>query len=359
MIKVFQAWLNRYFMNEETVLLVVLLVAALIVLMTMGNILAPAMAALVLAFLLQGLVSTFEQWRLSHLAAVWLTFSLFVGAIALLLLIVMPLVTKQLTSLATEIPKMVNQLQSLVTTLPERYPGVLTREDVMGVFNIGAEQMGEIGKSVLSASVANLTNAIALLIYLILVPILIFFFLKDNKVLLGWLAAFLPGERPIMNKIWLEMNEQIANYVRGKFIEILIVGAVTFVSFRIMGLNYSALLGVLVGLSVVIPYIGAAVVTIPVAVIAFFQWGWGSEFFYAMVVYGVIQALDGNVLVPLLFSEAVNLHPVAIILAVLVFGGFWGLWGVFFAIPLATLIKAILNAWPKKEESAMVASDVR
>ena len=62
--------------------------------------------------------------------------------------------------------------------------------------------------------------------------------------------------------------------------------------------------------------------------------------------YGVIQALDGNVLVPFLFSEAVNLHPIAIILAVIVFGGMWGLWGVFFAIPLATLVKAVLNAWP-------------
>lgn len=71
---------------------------------------------------------------------------------------------------------------------------------------------------------------------------------------------------------------------------------------------------------------------------------------YLMIAYGIIQALDGNVLVPLLFSEAVNLHPVAIIVAVLVFGGLWGFWGVFFAIPLATLIKAILNAWPKAKQ---------
>ena len=77
-----------------------------------------------------------------------------------------------------------------------------------------------------------------------------------------------------------------------------------------------------------------------------FQWGWGTDFFYLLGVYAIIQALDGNVLVPLLFSEAVNLHPVAIILAVLAFGGVWGFWGVFFAIPLATLVKAVLYAWP-------------
>jgi putative permease len=65
-----------------------------------------------------------------------------------------------------------------------------------------------------------------------------------------------------------------------------------------------------------------------------------------MGAYLVIQALDGNVLVPLLFSEVVNLHPIAIIVAILVFGGLWGFWGVFFAIPLATLVQAVLKAWP-------------
>jgi putative permease len=65
----------------------------------------------------------------------------------------------------------------------------------------------------------------------------------------------------------------------------------------------------------------------------------------------VIQALDGNVLVPVLFSEAVNLHPVSIILAVLFFGGIWGFWGIFFAIPLATLLKAMVTAWPRSLQS--------
>jgi putative permease len=105
------------------------------------------------------------------------------------------------------------------------------------------------------------------------------------------------------------------------------------------------LLGLLVGLSVLVPYIGATVATFPVALIAFYQWGWGSEFMYVIISYAIIQLLDGNLLVPLLLSEVVNLHPVAIIVAVLVFGGLWGFWGVFFAIPLATLVQAVLRAW--------------
>ena len=141
------------------------------------------------------------------------------------------------------------------------------------------------------------------------------------------------------------MNQQIMNYIRGKLIEIIIIGAASTVSFMALGLNYPVLLGVLVGLSVLVPYVGATIVTLPVFLVALFQFGTSAEFGYVMLAYGIIQALDGNLLVPLLFSEAVNLHPVTIIIAVILFGGLWGFWGVFFAIPLATLVKAVLNAW--------------
>ena len=147
------------------------------------------------------------------------------------------------------------------------------------------------------------------------------------------------------------MDDQLANYVRGKVVEIAIVGVTAYVLFLILGLNYPALLAMIVGLSVLIPYIGATLATIPVALVGYVQWGLGTDFYTLIIAYFILQALDGNVLVPLLFSEAVNLHPVAIIIAVLIFGGLWGFWGVFFAIPLATLLKAILNAWPRNDHN--------
>jgi putative permease len=108
----------------------------------------------------------------------------------------------------------------------------------------------------------------------------------------------------------------------------------------------------LVGLSVLIPYIGATLVTIPVLLVGYLQWGISNDFAWLIGLYAVIQIIDGNILVPLLFSEVVNLHPVAIVVAVLIFGGIWGFWGLFFAIPLATLVKAIYNAWPRAELAA-------
>ena len=165
-----------------------------------------------------------------------------------------------------------------------------------------------------------------------------------------WYAGFLPKERHLSTKVWQDVNKKIASYVRGKFAEILIVWSISYVTFVFLQLNYAMLLSFLVGISVIVPFVGAAVVTIPIAFIAYFQWGFGTEFAYVLVSYLVIQFLDGNLLVPILFSEVVNLHPVAIITAVLVFGGIWGIWGVFFAIPLATLIHAVINAWPSRRQ---------
>ena len=148
----------------------------------------------------------------------------------------------------------------------------------------------------------------------------------------------------------------MGNYIRGKMIEVLVVGVATYIPLGVMGLNYAVTLSLFVGLSVIIPYVGAVAVTIPVALIAFFQWGASSDFVYLMVAYLVVQFLDANILVPLLFSEVVGMHPAAIIIAVLFFGGLWGVWGVFFAIPLATLIQAVINAWPSIQPECVAAN---
>jgi putative permease len=238
--------------------------------------------------------------------------------------------------------------------LPERYAEYVTEAQFQLIFSRISAEVADIAEQVLTFSLSSFPSLLGIAIYLVLVPVLVFFMLYDKDQLIAFVVSLLPEKRPMMSSIWSEMNVQFANYVRGKVIEILIVGALSFVAFLIMGLNYAALLALLVGLSVLIPYIGATVVTIPVLIVGFMQWGYSSEFFWLFLVYGAIQFFDGNVLVPLLFSEVVNLHPVAIIMAVLLFGGIWGFWGIFFAIPLATLVKAVFNAWP---DAQLIDSD--
>lgn len=348
MLQVFNRWYHQIFADEESLILLLLIALGLVLMVTLGGVLAPFVASAIVAFLLQGLVSTLQRWGLPRWAALGVSYLLFVGCFIVMLVFVMPLVWRQLVALFTELPGMVIAVQQGLAGLQLRYSAYISQEQLAEWTTLASAEFSRLGQWLLSVSVAQLPNVVGILIYVVLVPILVFFMLVDKDKILSWLAAFLPEPRPLMNKVWLEMNDQVANYARGKAIEILAVGVSTYAAFSIMGLHYAALLSLLVGLSVLIPYIGAAAVTIPVALVAFFQWGWSGEFFYLLLVYAIIQALDGNVLVPLLFSEAVNLHPIAIILAVLVFGGFWGLWGVFFAIPLATLIKALIQSWPRR-----------
>ena len=347
-------WIQRYFSDEEAVIFFLLLVAGFSVVIFWGKMLAPFLGSVVLAYLLEGLVSKLEHRKVPFKLAVWIVFTLFVSLLSAFIFIVLPLVWRQLINLAEALPGMLEQGQQFVLLLPQQYPGLVSEEQVQELVSIVAVEIGQFGQTLLSLSIATIPNVFAIIIYLVLVPILVFFMLKDRDLLVNWFLSYLPEKRGMMTGIWKEMDQQLANYIRGKAIEIVIVGIATYLGLVVFGLQYSALLGLLVGLSVLVPYIGAAVVTVPVVLIGMFQFGTSDTFLYLMIVYGVIQALDGNVLVPLLFSEAVNLHPVAIILAVLFFGGIWGFWGIFFAIPLATLLKAVLFAWPKAMDAQTV-----
>jgi len=352
MLEIFNKWYKRYLFEEESVLLLVLLTIGVLLLMTIGDILTPVLAAIVLAYLMQGLAGRLVHYGLPQGLGVAIAYVVFVSVFFGFTLGLLPLVWRQMMSLAGEMPRMLDQGRQFLTVLPERYPEVVTAEQLNEVVTMAQAELAAMGQSLVTRSVATIPSIVTVMVYMILIPMLVFFFLKDRQQILDWVAAFLPPERPLLRRIWGEMNMQFANYARGKVVEVILVGAVSYFAFAWMGLNYAALLGLLVGLSVIIPYIGAALVTVPVVAVAFFQWGLGSEFYSVFAVYVVIQALDGNLLVPWLFSEAVNLHPVAIIMAVLFFGGIWGLWGVFFAIPLATLIKAVINAWPTQEPDA-------
>jgi putative permease len=338
-------WFKQTFSDPQIVFLTLALLFGFAIVLTMGNMLAPVLASAVIAYLLDGPVVALEDRGLPRWVGVTLVFLLFMLFLTLVLFGLMPQLSRQVTELVQQLPNMIAAGQKALMTLPERFPEVVSPDQAEQMLSSIRRDIALFAQQVLTVSVSSVVGIITILVYLVLMPMLVFFFLKDKDVIMRWLAGFLPGERGLAAAVWREVDRQIANYVRGKFWEILIVWAASYLAFSWFGLQYAMLLAVLVGLSVIVPYVGATVVTFPVILVAWFQWGWGSEFVWVTVTYLVIQILDGNVLVPLLFGEVVNLHPIAIIVAILVFGGLWGFWGVFFAIPLATLVNAVLRAW--------------
>ncbi len=350
MLSIFGRWYKRKFSDPDATMLLILILITSAVLVIWGNMLMPVIVAAIIAYLLDWPVSQLTRLGMKRTLSCSLVLICFVSIMVLLMVGLVPVVTKQSMSLVQELPNIWQKAQDWLLTLPDKYPEYVQFSQIYEMMEGANQHLVDFGQEALTASFSSIASVAALLIYLILVPLMVFFMLKDKPYFTDSISRLLPRERRLITQVGNEMNVQIANYIRGKVIEIIIVGAVSCITFAIMDLRYSLLLGVLVGLSVLIPYIGAAVVTIPVAVVAMFQWGITPEFWYLMVAYGIIQALDGNLLVPILFSEAVSLHPLYIIIAVLFFGGLWGFWGVFFAIPLATLVKAVVSAWSSSPE---------
>ncbi|MBB1274666.1 MULTISPECIES: AI-2E family transporter [Psychromonas] len=342
-------WYKTRFSDPNLSVLFLLLLFSFIVIYLFGNILTPLFVAIVLAYLLDWPVTHLMRFKINRTLATLIVMALFISVAMFAFLGVLPTIFKQGAAFIRDLPTMLNQGQAYILTLPTQYPEAIDPVTITHIIGTIKSYLLERGGFLLSQSFASLLDIAALLVYAILVPLMMLFMLKDKNQLIKSSTRFLPKNRKLAAQVWSEMNGQIMNYIRGKITEILIVGVATYFTFFIMDLRYSALLALLVGLSVLIPYIGAAAVTVPVAVVALFQWGISPEFAYLMIAYGIIQALDGNLIVPILFSEAVNLHPVVIIISVLIFGGLWGFWGVFFAIPLATLVKAVLNAWPNTQ----------
>ncbi|MEI6744671.1 MAG: AI-2E family transporter [Methylococcaceae bacterium] len=344
--------IKRFLPNTQATSLAIIVLVSFVLIYSLSDLLLPVFVSIGIAYLLEGVVRQTEHYNMPRFSAVILVFSLFITSLVFLLFILIPIISQQAVELVQQIPEIISHAQTGIMRLPKLYPKLISENKIQEILLVGQNELLSYSQSLLSVSAASVMGLISAMIYLFLVPMMVFFLLKDKALLMAWFTHFLPKERHLSVDVWHEVDTQIGNYVRGKFAEVLILCAVSYVTYAVMGLNYALLLAVLMGLQVILPYIGATLVTFPVLGVAYFQFGLTNDDFMAIVIaYAIIQAVDGVLLVPLLFSEAVNLHALAIIVAILFFGGLWGFWGVFLAIPLATVVKAVLTAWSRLDIS--------
>lgn len=353
-------WLRSILTDTQLVILFMVLLVGGGIVLSIGHLLAPVIASVVIAFLLEGLVRVLENWRCPRMAAVILVFGLFMLFLMVLLLGMVPLMVSQITDLLDNIPAFIAQARNSLGFILVKYRDILSEAQIHTISETLTSQLTVYGQQALAFSLSSVRSIFSFVVYLVLMPVMVLLFLKDKARILAWLSSFLPRDHSLASQVWVDVKMQAGNYVRGRIWEVLIVWGATYACLLFFGLDYALLLSVLVGLSVIIPYIGVVVVTIPVMVIAYFQWGASSHFTWAMVAYFAVQLVDANVLVPLLLSEAVAIHPIASITAILVCGGLWGFWGVFFAIPLASLCQSVLKAWISRKtavEAPAMADD--
>ena len=348
MVKFLKNFFDTYFFKEEQYAALVLLLIALVLIYFVGSLITPFFIALLIAYLLNGAMAFFGSKGASKRTSLFLAFIIFT-AFYVSIFMLLPLITSQIGSLINELPAIANYVEKLAQSLLKAYPEIFSQSQVDGLAGSITSFFPTIAEQILIQMNAGFSAMMNALIYIILIPFFVFFFLKDKNEMIEYATYFLPKNSQLLSTLWSDLNIQLFGYIRGKALEMIIVGFITSLVFAFIGVNYSILLGIMVGLSVLVPLFGAIIVTIPVVAIGLFQYGLESTFFIFLASYLIIQTLDGNFLFPLLLGREVNLHPVLIILAILIFGGIWGFWGLLLAVPIATFIRAILRAWPKKE----------
>ena len=337
---------NKLFNNEESLIFSLLILTFLLVLYFFGGLLTPFIISLIFAYLLIGLTKNLIKYGLTELVSLIISYVIFLLSGIGFLIWLIPLIFQQTQAFFIEVPIWLNNFRSFIENLVQSNQELVSSDQISSFFTEFIGRLSSISQGVLDASISGIQDTLVFSIYLIMIPVLVFFFLFDKERIVRGFLMLLPKKRAMLSEVWIEMDDQLSNYVWGKGVEILIVGFAAAVIFGIMGLNYTALLSIIVGVSVLIPYVGAFLATIPVVIVAFLQFGIGFDLYMIVGLYLLLQALDGYLLVPILFSDAVKLHPVVIMLAVFVFGGIFGFWGAFFSIPLATFIKAVWNSWP-------------
>ena len=335
-------FIKRFFSNEESVYFAILLIFSFFFIILFGNVLLPVIISIVIAFLLNGFMTTLVKYNISQKLSLSITLIVFFG-FYLSLFMALPSIGTEINNLLQNLPIIVSSFQQNLIEMNNYF----SEEEIDQIFANLSNQISVLLSSALGQLAGTISLMFNAILYAIMIPLMVFFFLKDKSILLPIASIILPKENGFMQSVFAEMNDQLFNYVTGKFIEMLLVASASYILFAFLDLPYAVLIAILVGLSVIIPIFGAILVTIPVVLIGLYEWGLSENFYWLLGFYLLIQILDGNVLVPILFSSRNNLHPVVIIIAVLFFGGIWGFWGLFFAIPLATFVKAIINSWPE------------
>ncbi len=336
-------WLGRL-RDPQVAGLVLALVLGTLILSFFGYALAPYFTALVIAYLLEGIIRALQRIRCPRLLAVALVFGLFLLVLNLFLFVLLPNLAVELARLSDEIPRITTTLKQLSRQLTESAAGFMNPEQVENMLLYLVDNSQEWLARSVTFVLRGVPGLISVVLYLLLVPFLVFFFMKDKDQLLAAFARYLPGDRGLLDRVLHEVNAGVGGYIHGKFWEMFLLGVSSYIAFAVIDFRYAFIMGLLTGLSVLIPFLGLAVVTVPVVVLGVFQWGITWEAANPFIVYGVLQLIDGNMVAPLILGETVQVHPTTIMLAVLLFGSLWGVVGVFFAVPLVVLVKSVLEA---------------
>ena len=192
--------LKKIFNNDETIIFSLVILVFFVIVYAFGSILTPFLLSIIVAYLLVGLQKKIEAFNISKNIALIITFSIFIVTGAALLVWLVPLLYIQLQDFVLEVPGLFNDFLNFVSNLPAQFPDLVSSEQISIFFQAVSDEIAVIAQNIVKSSISGIQSAITLLIYIILFPILVFFFLFDRSNIINGLIKLIPGEREMLSK---------------------------------------------------------------------------------------------------------------------------------------------------------------
>lgn len=315
----------------------------------LAPVLTPFLVGALLAYLGDPLVDRLQRYGLGRSGAVTVVFAVMLLAGVLTLVVLLPVLQRQAITLMQGLPQFLDWAQN---TLAPEFACVagfeLPRVEIEAIRQAIVEHWQQVG-NVAGRVVAGLGRSGQLLLgwvaYLLLVPVVTFYLLRDWDLLVSAIDRLLPRARvqPVVRRLATEIDAVLAEFLRGQLTLMLALAGIYVAGLWLVGLELAFVIGMLAGLVSFVPYLGVIVGLIVAGIAAFLQFHDVAQLLAVGAVFGVGQVLEGMVLSPLLVGDRIGLHPVAVIFAVMAGGQLFGFFGVLLALPVAAVIVVLLR----------------
>ena len=335
--------------NTQTIYFIVVgVLLAVIFFYFSRRVLTPFFIAFALAYLLDPVTDRLESLKISRTFSVLVLMAGVFSLVTGIGLLIFPLLKLQAEHLVSNLPNYIAIMQEWMYPLlgvvgePEKIQGILNRE-LLKVGELPLKVISSI-TSILWGSVAGLFSFILLLANLVIIPVVMFYLLRDYDLINKKMLSFVPARsREQVLSLIKEIDGVLAGFVRGQLMVGLIMAGLYSIGLFFCGTPMSLFIGLLAGLASLVPYLGLVFGFVPAAILTFMQTQDWMLVFGVAGVFAVVQGLEGMIITPRIVGEKIGLHPVAIILAVLLGAEFFGLVGVIVSVPVAAALNVIFT----------------
>ena len=334
-------------LSQRWFLLIVLIVVGYL-LVLLGPILSPFLIAALLAYLADPVADKLETYNLSRTQAVLVVFSVLMLIFFSALLFLLPKLTAQLAVMVKQIPLAINLVEQKVLPFLELNLGVETREIdfslIKSLIKDNFKQTSSLINNILSGIASSGLAIAAWLANLVLIPVVLFYLLRDWDVMIAKINQLLPRDlESKVNVLTKECDQVLGAFVKGQFMVMLALGVIYSIGLWLVGMDLALILGILAGVASIVPYMGFFVGIIAAAVAAMVQFNDPSILIWVSLVFIAGQALEGMVLTPLMVGDKIGLHPVAVIFSIMAGGQLFGFVGILIALPVAAVLMVFLQ----------------